>query len=107
MFGMGAVGLIFMAIAISIVVKSFTRAATEIQRRRDPGPAVDGASRERIEALEDRLRMLEERQDFTDDLLSGRRERRLAPADEAPSGRSDPGDTPPPSGEGRTPAADA
>jgi hypothetical protein len=78
MYPMGGVEILFLALAISIVIKPLSRAATEIVRARSEGhkQAMDGESRERIEALEERVRFLEERQDFTDKLLSGRREPR-------------------------------
>ncbi|MCG6957530.1 MAG: hypothetical protein LJF04_16190 [Gemmatimonadetes bacterium] len=78
MYPMGGLEILFLALAISIVIKPLSRAATEIVRARSEGhkQAMDGESRERIEALEERVRFLEERQDFTDKLLSGRREPR-------------------------------
>jgi len=74
MYPMGGVEILFLALAISIVIKPLTRAATEIARARSEGrkQAPDGEGRERIEALEERVRFLEERQDFTDQLLAGR-----------------------------------
>jgi len=90
MFGIEGVGIIFLAIAASIVIRASSRAASEIARvrsaRRTKGTNGEGV--ERIEALEERLRLLEERQDFTDNLLSGRHEPRLETPDATPSDRS-------------------
>jgi hypothetical protein len=88
MYPMGGLELIFLAVAISIVLKPLTRAVTEIARARGEGrrQAPDGGeSRERIEALEERVRYLEERQDFTDKLLSAPREQRPGLPDGAPT----------------------
>jgi hypothetical protein len=87
MYPMGGLELIFLAVAISIVLKPLTRAVTEIARARGEGrkQTPDGEGRERIEALEERVRYLEERQDFTDKLLSGRREPRPGLSDGASS----------------------
>jgi hypothetical protein len=74
MFPLGPLEILFLAIGVSIVIRPLTRAFTEIARSRERAPAPDQAMRELVESLETRLRLLEERQDFTDKLLTGRTE---------------------------------
>jgi hypothetical protein len=80
----GPFDILILAFAAAIVIRPFTRAAGEFARARaarhggdrDLKPGLDDEGRERIEALEERLRLLEERQEFTEKLLSGRRDER-------------------------------
>lgn len=88
----GPFDIVLLAVAIAIVIKPITRAAGEFARARAldrsqdrAAPrAMDDESRERIEALEERLRLVEERQDFTEKLVSGRRDEPALPPSGAP-----------------------
>ncbi|MCG6986583.1 MAG: hypothetical protein LJF06_00135 [Gemmatimonadetes bacterium] len=105
MFMYGPFDILILAVAIAIVIKPIARAAGEFARSRssdrdrDLHRAVGDAGRERIEALEERVRLLEERQDFTEKLVSGRRDEPRLPTGPAAGAAETPPEDPPQPGE--------